>query len=203
MPQLNQQSIMVIQPELASGESIFWAAQPSPKVIFHKEDLYLIPFSLLWGGFAIFWEGGVSGFWMNKGPQGPWQFGALFGVPFVLIGQYMIWGRFFYTAWKKKRTHYAVTNRRVLVVQQAPRRKMIAAYLDTLSSILKEAASNGPGTLRFAPGESALSGLRGWDAWDSMAIGLTPIFRDIDDADYVYHLVSDLREKFRSSKPAS
>jgi hypothetical protein len=40
---------------------------------------------------------------------------VLWGVPFVVIGQYMIWGRFLYDAWLKPRTYYGITNRRVLM----------------------------------------------------------------------------------------
>ena len=133
MPQINQDSLMAVQPELTSGESVLWAGQPNPRIIFHKDDLYLIPFSLLWGGFAIFWEAGVSGYWgsgPNSGKQ--WVFGMLWGIPFVLVGQYMIWGRFLYAAWKKKRTHYAVTERRVVVVQNGWKRQMASAFVDTL-----------------------------------------------------------------------
>jgi len=46
---INPASSMAVQPELLSGESIFWADQPNPRVILHKEDMALIPFSLLWG----------------------------------------------------------------------------------------------------------------------------------------------------------
>src|SRR4029077_18044987 len=65
MSVISQDSIAAIQPELLSGESILWAGQPNSSVVFHKEDLFLLPFSLLWGGFAIFWEAGVSGLWGN------------------------------------------------------------------------------------------------------------------------------------------
>ena len=68
MPPINQDSLMAVQPELTSGESVLWAGQPNPRIIFHKDDLYLIPFSLLWGGFAIFWEAGASGYW-GSGPN--------------------------------------------------------------------------------------------------------------------------------------
>ena len=61
MSVISQDSVAAIQPELLSGESILWAGQPNHRVVFHKEDVFLIPFSLLWGGFAIFWEAGVSG----------------------------------------------------------------------------------------------------------------------------------------------
>ena len=61
MPPITPDSLAAIQPELTSGESILWAGQPNTRVIFHKEDLFLIPFSLMWGGFAIFWEGAGRG----------------------------------------------------------------------------------------------------------------------------------------------
>jgi hypothetical protein len=201
MPQINQDSLMAVQPELTSGETVLWSGQPNPCIIFHKDDLYLIPFSLMWGGFAIFWEAGVSGYWVsgpNSGKQ--WAFGMLWGIPFVLVGQYIIWGRFLYAAWKKKRTHYAVTERRVIVVQNGWRRQMTSAYVDTLPTIIKEGGSNGIGTLRFAQAESMWSGRRGWGAWDGLSIGSIPTFLDIDDVDSVYRLVSDLRERTRATK---
>src|SRR2546425_847012 len=126
---ISPDSVAAIQPELISGEGILWAGRPNTSTVFHKEDLFLIPFSLLWGGFAIFWEAGVSGYWGNSTRSGPWVFGMFWGIPFVLIGQYLIWGRFFYAAWKRKRTYYAVTNRRVIVVQNGWKRQMASAYL--------------------------------------------------------------------------
>jgi hypothetical protein len=209
MPQINQDSLVAVQPELTSGESILWAGQPNPRVILHKDDLVLIPFSLLWGGFAIFWEAGVSGYWgsgPNAGKQ--WAFGMLWGVPFVLVGQYIIWGRFLYAAWKKKRTHYAVSERRVIVVQNGWKRQMASAYIDALPTLVKEGGSSGIGTLRFALVEPIWSGqLRGeswyrsWHGpWHGLSIGSVPTFLDIDDVDSVYRLVSDLRERTRATK---
>ena len=64
-----------------------WAGQPQPSIIFHKEDTYLIPFSFLWGGLAIFWEGNVAGLWGVRDNHHQWTFGILWGIPFVLIGQ--------------------------------------------------------------------------------------------------------------------
>ena len=204
MPQINQESYLALQPEIVSGENLLWAGQPNAGVIFHKEDVYLIPFSLLWGGFAIFWEAGVAGYWGSGARSGtPWAFGMIWGIPFVLIGQYLIWGRFFYSAWKKKRTHYGVTNRRVLVVQNGWKRQMACAYLDTLPTIIKQGGSGGIGTLRFAQQESPWARGRSWGAWDAMTIGAVPTFIDIEDVDSVYRLVNDLREQSRSGKSNS
>jgi len=51
MQQLNPDSMTAIQPELTSGENFIWAGRPSGSVIFHKEDAFLVPFSLLWARF--------------------------------------------------------------------------------------------------------------------------------------------------------
>ena len=93
------QAAAKVQPELMSGESLYWAGMPNRGVIFHSDDWTMVPFSLLWGGFAIFWETGALGYW-GKGPRGgvPSLFMAIWGIPFIVIGQYMIWGRFLYDA---------------------------------------------------------------------------------------------------------
>jgi len=201
MPLIDQNSLTAVQPDLTSGESVLWAGRPSASVVFHKEDLLLIPFSLMWGGFAIFWEMGVNGYWRpNTSLASAPGFFVLWGIPFVLIGQYLIWGRFFYAAWKKRRTYYAVTSRRVIVVQDGWKRQLAATYIDALPTIAKEGGSGKFGTLRFAPSEPMWSQRGGWGMWDSMAVGSLPVFRDIEGMDSVYRLISDLRDKANAAR---
>ena len=193
-----------IQPELMTGESLLWTGRPNPHVVFHSDDLYLIPFSLLWGGFAVFWEMGVLGYWGN-GPKGgtPSIFMSLWGIPFIVIGQYMIWGRFVYDGWLKRRTYYAVTNRRALVVQEAWKRKTSWIYISLIPTIEREKGSTA-GTLWFGPKYPAFGGrgqkTRSMSRFD---IGDVPVFADIDDQDTVYHMVLDLRERTDQSAIAA
>jgi hypothetical protein len=59
----------ILSSELLPGETVQWTGRPNSAVIFHREDWALIPFSLLWGGLAIFWLLGASGigdFWTNR-----------------------------------------------------------------------------------------------------------------------------------------
>ena len=50
-------------------------------------DALLIPFSFMWGGFATVWETTALS------AKAPFPV-ALFGLPFVCVGLFMIFGRF-------------------------------------------------------------------------------------------------------------
>ena len=188
-----------IQPELLSGETLLWSGQPLRKVIFHQRDLFAIPFSLMWGGFAIFWEWGATGHFGNSAnSHSSLTFFALWGIPFIVMGQYLIWGRFFYTAWKKGRTFYAVTNKRVIVVSIGFSRKLIDGYLRNLDSASLSLRSDGIGTIEFPSVPLALSN---WtfgrnNRGNQMDIDLSSLaFFDIPDARTVYQLIQSQRDQ--------
>lgn len=95
-----------IRTSLRDGEQLLWIGGPDPSRLLSREDAFVIPFSLLWCGFAIFWlifamrAGGL--FW-------------LFGVPFVLVGLYMVFGRLIVKRSTRRGMRYAITSRRALV----------------------------------------------------------------------------------------
>jgi hypothetical protein len=203
VPTIDPEASVKVQSELLNGENIYWAGVPNPGVIFHADDWYMIPFSLLWGGFSIFWESGVLGYW-GQGPRNGniSIFMALWGIPFVVGGQYFIWGRFLYDAWLKRRTYYAVTNRRVLTVQEGWRRKSSATFLESIPTIEREGTEIG--TLWFAPKLPAFAA-RGQktSSVSHFKVGDVPTFVDIDDVDSVYRLIMELREKLGSGGPTT
>lgn len=97
-----------ILPLLRQGERLLWVGRPDPWVRFTSADAFLVPFSILWGGFAIFWM--ISAITMAQQP-----FFALWGIPFVLVGLYFIFGRFIFKKRRKLRTVYGLTDRRAIV----------------------------------------------------------------------------------------
>jgi len=173
--------------------------RPNAAVILHKEDWGTIPFSLLWGGFAIFWLLGASGignFWTNRPDKTFQWFGLIWGTPFVLMGQYMIWGRFVYNYWKKRRTYYGLTTRRALIVVNGFRgRTASSAYFENMTIIDKSVRHDGIGSISFG---GPVSGE--W-RWGRNNPPRPPTFDDIDSADPVYQIAAQLREQ--AQKPTS
>jgi len=199
MGPIDPEMAVKLQPELLSGESVLWTGRPNFGVIFHSDDWYMIPFSLLWGGFAIFWESGVLGYWGHSSKGTPSIFMALWGIPFVVIGQYMIWGRFLYDAWQKRRIYYAITNRRVLILQEGWKRKTSSTYLEVIPTIEREGSVRG--TLWFGPKYPVIAG-RGQQTrgMSRFSIGDVPVFADIDDVEAVHRLVLDQRPHYPRTK---
>lgn len=141
----------VVRRQLSPGEQIEWVGAPDPNKRFTSADLFLIPFSLLWGGFAILWFVGAT--------IGGGGFG-LFGLPFVAIGLYFMFGRFIYKANRKRRTTYAVTDRRILEIVRGLRggESVNATYLRSIPSISTSTTSGGYGTVDFASSSSSFYG---------------------------------------------
>ncbi len=193
MGPIDPETALKLQPELISGESLLWAGQPNPRVLFHSDDWTAIPFSVMWAGFSIFWEASALGYWGHPTHSAP-AFFVLWGVPFVLLGQYLLWGRFFYDAWIKRRTYYAVTDRRVMVLQEGFKRKTNFTYIDAIPTIERDGGQTG--TIWFGARYPVVAG-RGQRGrrLSRFDVGDVPVFADIDDKDSVYRTVVDLRQR--------
>jgi hypothetical protein len=126
--------------ELAATERLLWAGQPRQGIVLRPSDTFI----LLWGGFAIFWEAtAILG-------GAPWFF-ALWGIPFVLVGLYLIVGRFLWDARRRSRTLYGLSDQRVIILSGGSSRKITSLNLRTLSDISLTEKSDGTGTITFGP----------------------------------------------------
>jgi hypothetical protein len=185
-----------LQAELMNTESLLWCGRPLRRIIFHPSDWYLVPFSLLWGGFAIFWECGVLGigFLGHRQVHGELNFFVLWGIPFVLAGQYLIWGRFIYDYWRKGRVFYGVTDRRVLILIEGSTRKVIDSSLRALVSVDLTLRKDGAGTVSFL-GHPAFSLATFPLRRTNIGLNLASlVFFDIPNARYAYEVIRDNRE---------
>jgi hypothetical protein len=174
------------RPYLLTGERILWTGQPKQGLTFSARDTFLIPFSLLWGGFAIFWNVGV---WTmvpyNQG--GPDWFFRLWGLPFLAAGLYFIFGRFLHDASIRKHLFYAVTDQRVLLLRRS---KITSLDIHRLPRLELSEHSDGSGTITFEPPNfGSWGGMNGFSWW-TPAVGGTQFFH-ITDPRKIYELTRD------------
>jgi len=172
-----------VRRELSPGEQLHWWGRPRQGVVFRGSDILLIPFSLLWCGFAVFWEYSVL-----RMPKAD-MFFSLWGVPFVVIGLYFVVGRFIAEARERRRTHYAVTSERVLILSGLFRRRVTSLNLRTLSDISLSESRSGEGTITFGnqrPMGLFFGGMAGWPGAERY---LGPRFDLVPNAKMVYDIV--------------
>lgn len=96
---------------LESGEYILWKGKPGKGSLLTARDIVVIPFSLIWLAFALFWEVTVI-------KQSFSIFAMVWGLPFILVGLYLLVGRFLYAVYLRKKTCYVVTNKKFILKQK-------------------------------------------------------------------------------------
>lgn len=169
---------------LLPGESILWAGAPATGLLFMPRDLALIPFTLAWGAFAIFWEATVL---RSKAPA----FMTLIGGAFVLVAIFMTFGRFALDAWLRSATVYALTDRRVLILRTGFFSDFKALRLDRLPEATLSEKADGRGTIRFGPPTPMFSRYSGgFGSW-TPSLDPTPQFLAIEDARRVFGLIQE------------
>ncbi len=186
----------VIQEELTSGERLIWTGRPKQGVIFRSHDLFFIPFSLLWCGFAIFWE--TMAILMNVNDIG--IIGIIFpifGLPFVLVGLYLVFGRFFYDAKKRRNTFYGLTDKRIIIITDVFCKIIKTIELKTLTEISIKAKKDGSGTICFGNIDLLYSMflMSRFPAPDTS----TPRLDMIENVREVYNMIRDQHERRQTS----
>jgi hypothetical protein len=127
---------------LDDGEKLLWTGRPRQGFFLRAADGFAIPFSIFWTGFAVVWM-----VLAVKAKNGLF----LVGVPLLLIGAYMMVGRFFVDAWQRARTWYGLTNQRVLILSVFVRRNVKSLNLRALSAITLSERDDGVGSITFGP----------------------------------------------------
>jgi hypothetical protein len=145
----------------------------------------------MWGGFAVFWEISVlSNHAARQSVVAP-----IWGIPFVVVGLYLIVGRLFVRRWALANTSYAITDRRAVAIAPSFR----GGYRE--SSVLlrsyPQIDRRGTGSMRgsLVIGATGLGPLplgfladSGWPGSGSLRGGGI-VFSDIENPDRPYDLL--------------
>jgi hypothetical protein len=186
---MNNTSIsQLFQRELLPRERILWTGQPIPYALLNKGDIFLIPFSFIWFGIVL------SSFRdMFKASSSMIFPSFLIPALFLIVGFYMSIGRFIYLYLVKKKTYYAITDQRVLVLTNLFGKNLQAVYIKDLQNITKSENSNGNGTIIFGNqnnNSNQNSGLSFFNSYNGVNV---PTFSNIKDVKQVYEKVNKLK----------
>lgn len=168
---------------LEPGEQLLWAGRPATGIKLRSSDILMIPFSLLWCGFAIFWE------YLAIQGNSPIFF-RLWGIPFVAIGLYIVAGRFFHDAWRRRKTLYALTDRRALIVSGLLSQTVSSIFLSNLTDVTLSERANGEGTIHLS---LASAGYSPWEHWWTTGAPVGHNFELIPDASQVYRFIQQAK----------
>jgi len=177
-----------IDKEMRSNERTVWKGKPAAGIRLRGADAFLIPFSLLWvWGGAIFWET-MAVTQIPKNQAAGIVF-PLFGIPFVLIGLYLIFGRFIFDAKNREKTEYAITNQRVIIKSGIFSKKLKSINLASMPDTSFSEKADGTGTITFGESNSPYGFMMRGFYWPGMAYAQTPAFEMIGDVRKVYELI--------------
>lgn len=172
----------IFKRHLLKEEKILWSGKPNVNRLFSKKDAYSIFVGIAFIVSSLAWIvngiGYMSGLKVEKNIR-PDQ-GSVFvllGLLVTLLGIYQIIGKPIRRKRKKEKTLYAVTNKRLLILEVRSRERMISKYISQINKVDVITSKNEIGTIEF--GENYPDGE----------------FSDINDVQSVYELINDLRSK--------
>jgi hypothetical protein len=138
-----------LESSLESSEHLLWSGAPVTGIRFTMFDWFMIPFSILWGGFSIVWEVLAISIFIDSLQESFDPFVLIFpifGIPFVIIGAYMMVGRFIADARARERTFYGITDRNVIIIT-GKEQNIRVLPLTSLQDVMVKERRDGSGTI--------------------------------------------------------
>jgi hypothetical protein len=175
----------VLKSHLTESEKLIWTGRPRRGVSFRNTDIYLIPFSLLWCGFAIFWE-------LNALRTEAPLFFKIWGIPFILVGIYITIGRFLFDAQKRANTIYGITNDRIIIRSGIFSKEIKSLNIRSLTDITIKEKSDNSGTITLASASYWNPIMQGMD-WPG--VKQPPALEMIENVKHVYDKIIFLQRQ--------
>jgi len=162
-----------LQQELDAGERMLWSGRALPDLRFESGNLLHSLFGFVFLGISI-------ASLLAAGKESS-VFPVLWTIPFVVVGLYVSVGHFFWSAFCRRYTEYAVTNQRVIVRRSLLSRTTQSIEYRKIRTITLTEKSDGSGTIQF--GES-----RADDTADAITSSATRM-EAVADARLVYNII--------------
>jgi hypothetical protein len=138
----------IIRGVIHPGEKVLWSGMPEKSRIFSTEDLFYIPFSLIWLALALTWEAGVFKIFYSSHDSVRLLMLA-FGAVFIIIGIYLLAGRIIYRFYLNRNTYYAVLDKRVVIVKDVIFKNVFSIEIQNIGGLKKRLYPSGTGDVVF------------------------------------------------------
>ncbi len=165
---------------LDPGEQIIWQGRPDGAVVLRAKNIMLLVFGLIFAGFALFWM-------VLAANAGGWFW--MFGLIHFSVGVGIIWSAVYWSAYRRRRSWYTLTDRRAFIATDLPiRGKRLKSWPITPETSL-ELVEGPPATVNFATEVK-----RGEHSTYQVAVG----FERIPDGKEVYRMLRDVQANARA-----
>ncbi|MGD9886881.1 MAG: helix-turn-helix domain-containing protein [Bacilli bacterium] len=157
---------------LNAGEVIQWSGKPKRNPKLHH--LPLTAFGLVFLSFSIFWTIMASKMTSLM---------ALFGIPFIIVGVYLVFGKKLQSRTINTQIYYAVTDERILILRHGGQDNLIQVNINQLTNVILTPSIDNTSSITFySRNEMGFYNSR-------------PYFYYIEKGDYVVNLINNLRNK--------
>lgn len=174
---------------LYPGENLLWSGKPGKGHFFRKEDLPMLPFSLLWCGVAFYAQ-------YTAAKSGASLMPRLWGLLITCLGLYFMFGRFVVRWINTRKSRYALTSQRIIVQVGKVSKSMDLQYLPRMTVTR---FPDGNGDIRFGDTVSARRDSTGYER-SSFADAMTEL-RNIPDVSNVeYRIRTAVEQAYRAKQ---
>ncbi len=140
-------------------ETLLWTGKPVKPIKLLPGEKFNIIFGIFWTAFAIFWM--VLAFWTTKrfDEQDLWimKIFPFFGVPFLLVGIYLIFLSPLRIMSKRKNLEYALTNKRILIFNNGKTQTLNAFEYSDIQNVNFGCDADGIGAVTFFNTKAGMS----------------------------------------------
>lgn len=167
--------------DLAPDERIIWQGQPTQGFRLAPQDAFAVPFAAFWLFIVSILT--LMAFTGEMKVVNPLAYVIM--PAFLLIGLYMLLGRFLVDRAARQRIHYFLTTERAVIEGGLFRPSRRSVSLAAAPEIRFQGRRSGRGTVQF--GSANMFGMMP-SSWPGASQFLPPAFDDIEDAERVYNL---------------
>jgi len=168
--------------ELEPDERLLWSGRPRPWHLV-RAALPIAAFAIPWITFSLFWMVGAVDSRAPAVRAGGLAVFPVLGIPLVLLGMLMLFSPLWALS-QARRTLYAVTSRRLLILVSGRSPSLRSFDPRTLAPLQRFDRTDGTGDLLF-PDQTLLNATRGYSRLQAMHTG----FIGITDAHSVHDLI--------------